>query len=131
MAGSGKYYRWVSSSRSLVLACALLPACSFVFVQEPSEAMLTKQAPLTCTTSRAMPITDLAIGAALGGLVFATTYAAIEELNEECSPGRCYRPWGPGLIGAFLVVSPWGVSSAVGFSETHQCRKAARAHTAP
>jgi hypothetical protein len=63
--------------------------------------------------------------------VFATTYAAVEELNQECSPGACYRPWGPALIGAFLAMSPWGVSSAVGFSETHQCRKAARSRAAP
>lgn len=109
----------------------LLPACSFAFVKEPSEAMLTKQAPLTCTTSRALPLTDLVIGAALGGLVFATTYTAIEDFNQECSPGSCYRPWGPALIGTFLVVSPWWISSAVGVSETHQCRKAARTRTAP
>jgi hypothetical protein len=115
--------------RRLVLVCALLPACSFVFVKEPSEAMLRKQAPLTCTTSRAMPLTDLAIGAALGALVFAATYAMVEDFNEECSSGQCYRPWGPALIGSFLVVSPWGISSAVGFSETHQCRKAAARNT--
>jgi hypothetical protein len=130
MVDNGSYHRPVSS-RSLVLACVLLPACSFAFVKEPSEAMLTKQAPLTCTTSRAMPLTDLVIGAALGGLVFATTYAAIEDFNQECLPGSCYRPWGPALLGAFLVVSPWWISSAVGFSETHQCRKAARTRAAP
>ena len=86
--------------------------------------MLKKQAPLTCTTSRALPATDLAIGAALGALVFATTYMAVEDFNDECAPGQCYRPWGPALLGTFLVVSPWGISSAVGFSETNQCRNA-------
>lgn len=99
-------------------------ACSFAFVTEPNDAMLKKQAPLTCTTSRALPAIDLAIGAALGTLVFATTYMAVQDFNDECAPGQCYRPWGPALLGTFLVVSPWGISSAVGFSETHQCRKA-------
>ena len=112
------------STRAVIVACALLPACSFTFVQGPSEAMVTKKAPITCTTSRALPIADLVIGAALGALVFGTTYAAIEELNEDCASGQCYRPWGPALLGSFLVVSPWGISSAVGFSDTHQCRKA-------
>ena len=86
--------------------------------------MLTRQAPLTCTKSRALPATDLAIAAVLGALVFTTTYVAVQEFNEECAPGQCYRPWGPALLGSFLVVSPWGISSAVGFSETGQCRKA-------
>jgi hypothetical protein len=108
--------------RTLVLACAM-PACSFAFVQGPSDAMLRKQAPATCTTSRALPVVDLALGAVLGGLVFATTYKAVDSFNDECAPGQCYRPWGPALIGAFLVVSPWWISSAVGFSDTHQCRK--------
>jgi len=129
VAGSGSYYRRVSAR--LILVCALLPACSFAFVKEPSDAMLRQQAPLACTSSRALPVTDLAIGALLGGLVFATTYAAVEEINDECAGGSCYRPWGPALIGTFLVVSPWWISSAVGFSETHQCRKAARARTGP
>ena len=113
--------------RALLLC--VVPACSFVFVQEPTEAMLTRQAPIACTTSRAMPVTDLAIGAILGSLVFATTYSAVESFNDECSPEPCYRPWGPALLASFLVVSPWGISSAVGFSETHQCRKAVRTQT--
>ena len=113
----------------LVLTC--VSACSFAFVKEPNDAMLTQRAPLTCTTSRALPATDLAIGAALGALVFATTYAAVQDFNKECAPEQCYRPWGPALLGSFLVTSPWWISSAVGFSDTGQCRKAtARTHTA-
>jgi hypothetical protein len=111
----------------LVLACA--SACSFAFVKGPDDAMLKRQAPVTCTTSRALPAADFVIGAALGALVFATTYAAVEEFNDECAPGQCYRPWGPALLGSFLVVSPWWISSAVGFSDTSQCRKASRRHT--
>ena len=110
--------------RLALVACALLPACSFAFVDGPDEAMLTRQAPVTCDTSRALPVADLVIGAALGALVFGTTYAAIEDFNDECERGQCHSPWGPGLIGGFLVVSPWWISSAVGFSDTHQCRKA-------
>jgi len=113
----------------VALMCA---SCSFAFVKEPNDAMLTNKAPLTCTTSRALPLTDLAIGAALGTLVFATTYVAIDHANQDLEPSQRYRPWGPALIGSFLVVSPWGISSAVGFSETGDCRKAvARATTAP
>lgn len=112
--------------KSLALVLVLTSACSFAFVREPNEAMLTDQAPITCTTSRAMPIVDVVVGAILGSLVFATTYAAVESFNDECSPGQCYRPWGPALIGSFLVVSPWWISSAVGFSDTHRCREAAR-----
>ncbi len=106
----------------LLALCLCLSGCSFAFVKEPTDSMLRNEAPLTCTTSRALPTLDLAIGTLLGSLVFITTYAAVEELNEACSPGRCYPPWGPALIGSFLVVSPWGISSAVGFSDTHQCR---------
>ena len=114
----------------LALTCA---SCSFTFVKEPNDAMLKGKAPLTCTTSRALPLTDLAIGAVLGGLVFATTYVAVESFNDEpsCQPNGCYRAWGPALIGSFLVVSPWGISSAVGFSETGDCRKAVARAPAP
>lgn len=112
------------------MVCALLPACSFVFVDGPNDAMLTRQEPVTCTTSRVLPVVDLVIGAALGALVFGTTYSAIEDFNQDCSPGQCYRPWGPALLGGFLVVSPWWISSAVGVSDTHQCRKA-RARATP
>lgn len=115
--------------RPLVLAC-VLSGCSFAFVAEPTELMRTRQAPVTCTTSRALPVADLTIGAVLGGLVFATTYSAVERFNNECSPGQCYRPWGPALLASFLVVSPWWISSAVGFSDTHQCRKVVR-HSMP
>jgi len=104
-----------------------MSACSVVFVKEPTSAMLTRQAPLTCTTSLAMPVADLTIGAILGSTVFATTYAAVDRFNDECFPEPCYRPWGPALIAAFLAVSPSWVSSAIGFSDTHQCRKEARA----
>ena len=93
--------------------------------------MLTKQVPVSCTSSFALPIADLVIGAAVGAATFGTVYAAIEEVNEECSGGQCYRPWGPALIAAFLMVSPWWVSSAVGFSDTHQCRKAVEGATPP
>jgi hypothetical protein len=110
--------------RAVIVACALLPACSFAFVEGPSEAMVTRQAPLTCTTSRALPLVDLAIGAVLGALVFGATYAAVEEINDDCAGGPCYRPWKPALLGSFLAVSPWWIASAVGFSDTHQCRKA-------
>jgi hypothetical protein len=73
-----------------------------------------------------MPFTDLVIGTVLGSLVFATTYAAVERFNDECSNGQCYRPWGPAAIGTVLVASPWLISSVVGFSDTNQCRKLVR-----
>jgi hypothetical protein len=103
-----------------------MSACSLVFVQEPTQAMLTKRAPLTCTASQTWPITDLAIGAILGTAVFSATYAAVDRFNEECASGQCYRPWGPGLIAAFLTVTPSWMSSAIGFVDTHRCRKAVR-----
>ncbi len=112
------------------MVCVLSSACSLVFVQEPTDAMLTKKAPLTCTSSNALPITDFAVGAALGSAVFGATYAAVESFNDECSPGQCYRPWGPALIAAFLTVSPSWMSSAIGFSDTHRCREAMRARQA-
>lgn len=71
-----------------------------------------------------MPVADLAIGAVLGTLVFATSYAAVESFNDECTPGDCYRPWGPATIATFLTVSPWWISSIVGFSDTNRCRDA-------
>ena|SRR5688572_3043693 len=114
-------------ARSWVFVCALLPACSFAFVNEPNDAMLRRQQPLDCTRSRALPVTDLVLTAAIAAAVFATVYSAVEDFNEDCSPGGCYTPWKPALLGAFLVASPSGISSAVGFSETHQCRKAFRA----
>ena len=96
----------------LVLTC--VSACSFAFVKEPTDAMLTRREPATCTTSRALPVVDLAIGAALGALVFTTTYAAIEEFNDECAPGRCYRPWGPALLGSFLARQGWAPKTIAG-----------------
>ena len=116
--------------RWCALACVLLSGCSFTFVNEPNEAMLTRKAPLSCTTSRSMPYTDLALGSILGAAIFVTTYEAIESFNDECSPGNCYRAWKPALLAAFLVASPWLISSAVGFSDTQQCRKAFRAQRA-
>jgi hypothetical protein len=115
--------------RALVVACGLLvPACSFVFVQEPSSAELTNPAtPLTCTTSRAMPIADIVVGAVLTTLVATVTYAAVEDFNDNCTDGGCYHPWKPALLASFLVASPWGISAAVGISDTGQCRAAKRA----
>lgn len=82
---------------------------------------------LACTTSRAMPIADIVLGAVMGGLVAAATYVAVEELNEVCGAGGCYRPWKPALLASFLVVSPWGISAAVGISDTGRCRELRRA----
>jgi hypothetical protein len=101
----------------------LTSGCSFVFVQEPNEAMIKREAPATCTSSRAMPVLDFAIGAVLGAAIFAATYGAIEEFNDECEGGQCYTPWKPALLASFLVVSPWWISSAVGLSDTQQCRR--------
>ncbi|HUQ08626.1 MAG TPA: hypothetical protein VM261_39310 [Kofleriaceae bacterium] len=117
----------------LLIACALLPACSFAFVDGPSHEMLTRQAPMTCTTSRTLPLADLVIGAVVGGFVFGATYSAIQDFNEDesCAAGQCTGPVGPALLGGFLMVSPWWISSAVGFSDTSQCRKAMRAQVAP
>lgn len=114
------------------LVCVLATGCSFTFVVEPDDAMLTHKAPVTCTTSRVLPVTDLVIGTVLAGLVFGATHAAVDSFNDECSPGGCYTPWKPALLAAFLVTSPWFISSAVGFSDTQRCRKAAvSAATAP
>lgn len=106
-----------------------MAACSFAFVREPQATARTNpQVPLECTLSRALPLADLAIGLALGALVAGTTYAFIQEANEECTPGRdCFGATGPVLLGTFLVVSPWWISSAVGFSDTGRCRAAHRA----
>jgi hypothetical protein len=94
-----------------------------VLVREPKEAALRDpNVPPDCTTSRTAPLVDLGIGGAFAGFVFGATYAAINELNEECT-GNCYTPWKPALLAAFLVVSPWWISSAVGFSDTSRCRK--------
>ena len=104
---------------------ALVPACSFAFVREPDgPALKDTRLPIECTASRSLPVTDAVIGAVLGGAIGAVTYTAIEEAREE-NPGL-YRGTGPALLAAFLVVSPWWISSAVGFSDTQQCRKAAR-----
>ena len=112
----------------MLAVLALAPACSFVFVKEPKQT--PPQVPLECTASNALPLADAVIGAVLGGLVFATTYAAIDSFNDECT-GGCYRPWKPALLATFLVVSPWGISSIVGLSDTARCRKAYRERGQP
>ncbi len=119
------------STRALLLAGALLPACSFAFVDGPDDAMLKQRAPITCTTSRALPLADLVVGAALGALVVGVTYAAVDEVNEDCPSGQCQSARGPALIGGFLVVSPWWISAAVGASDTQQCRRARARASAP
>ncbi len=106
-----------------MVACALLPACSLVLVREPKEAAWRNASvPPDCTTSNVAPLADFLIGAALAGLVAASTYAAVEEINADCT-GNCYTPWKPALLGSFLVVSPWWISGAVGLSDTRSCRK--------
>lgn len=82
-----------------------------------------------CTTSRALPLADLIVGAALAAAIGAATYVAVEDFNEECSPGGCYTPIKPALLASFLVASPWWISSAVGFSDTSDCRELSRART--
>lgn len=119
-----------------MLICAFVPACSFAFVKDQNEATLTDpQVPVSCTTSRMMPFLDLVIGAALAGLVFATTYAAVESFNDDtvgdCGPEPCYHPWKPALLGTFLVVSPWWISSAVGLADTNRCRAIHRSRGMP
>ena len=96
----------------------LLSGCSFVFVQD-----VDPRAPVACTTSRAMPVTDLVVGALMASAAAAVTYAGVERINEMCA-GDCYHPWKPATLAAFLVVSPWWISSAVGFSDTTACRRA-------
>jgi hypothetical protein len=108
--------------RALVPACALLAGCSFAFVRD-LDGTTAPRAPITCTASRAMPVTDLALGAILGGLVAATTYAAIQRFNDMCV-GECYHAWKPTTLATFLAVSPWWISAAVGFSDTGKCRDA-------
>lgn len=113
---------------SLAMACALSTACSFAFVRELKEAPASNaQQAVSCTTSRALPAIDLAIGALMGGLVAGVTYSAVDSFNDECAGGCGYHPWKPSLLAAFLVVSPWWISSAVGFSDTGQSRAAYRA----
>ncbi len=120
--------RW----RALVLICAFVPACSFAFVKDANEATLNDpQVPVSCTTSRLMPLLDLVVGAVLGGLVFAATYRGIEEVNDGCTGGGCYTPWKPALLGSFLVVSPWWISSAVGVADTGRCRDIYRSRGMP
>ncbi len=73
------------SLRLLVVACAFQPACSFAFVNDPQpEALADRRVPLGCTSSRAMPIADMAIGVLLGAAVAGITYAFVEEANESC-----------------------------------------------
>src|SRR5688572_2313805 len=101
----------------LVLLCTTLAACSFVFVREPSGAALKDpRVPLECTSSRSLPLADLVIGAVAGGLIAATTYTAIQSVNDDCP--ACSNGKKPAALAAFLVVSPWWISSAVGFSDT-------------
>jgi len=120
--------RW----RALVLICAFVPACSFAFVKDQNEAQLADpQVPVSCTTSRMMPMLDFVIGAALAGLVFGATYTAVNDFNDECTGGGCYTPWKPALLGSFLVVSPWWISSAVGLSDTSRCRAIHRSRGMP
>ena len=106
-----------------LIACALLSGCSFVFVHELDEGPRDPRVQLACTTSRAMPVTDLLVGAVMASAVAAVTYGAVERVNEMCA-GDCYHPWKPATLAAFLVVSPWWISSAVGFSDTAACRRA-------
>jgi hypothetical protein len=110
----------------LVAGIVMLAGCSFVFVRDLDSTPNDRNVPVTCTTSRAMPATDLVLGAVLGGLVAAVTYSAIEHFNDMCV-GECYHAWKPATLAAFLVVSPWWISSAVGFSDTGRCREAVRA----
>lgn len=118
--------------RTLVLACGLLSACSFVMVKDPNEvALRDPNVPVSCTTSRTWPAVDLVAGAGAGGFVFGATYAAIDSFNEECPNGRCYTPWKPALLAAFLVVSPWWIASIVGYSDTSRCRQLYRARGMP
>jgi hypothetical protein len=113
----------------LVAGIVMLAGCSFAFVRDLDEPKAT-QAPLTCTTSRAMPVTDVAVGAVLGALVAATTYAAVESFNEMCV-GECYHTWKPTTLATFLVVSPWWISAAVGYSDTGKCRDEYRRRRIP
>ena len=101
-----------------LLVCALLSGCSLVFVED-----VNPRAPGTCTTSRALPVTDLVVGALAGGAVAAVTYGMVQRINGMCV-GDCYHPWKPATLAAFLVVSPWWISSAIGFSDTAACRRA-------
>jgi hypothetical protein len=109
----------------LVLVCVLVVGCSFAFVREPPAAK-DPSAPISCTASHAMPLTDLAVGAVIASVVAVVTYSAVERFNDMCV-GDCYHPWKPATLAAFLVVSPWWISSAVGFSDTSRCRDAYRA----
>jgi hypothetical protein len=110
----------------MILACAVLSACSFTFVKDVDEPARTdRRMPISCTTSRALPVTDLVIGAALGGFVAVATYMAIESANDEGCP-NCLSSTKPALLATFLVVSPWWISSAVGFSDTSRCRAVLR-----
>lgn len=104
----------------------LLSACSLVFVREPTEAALRdpKVAP-DCTTSNAVPLVDLGLGLGFAAGVGGATYAATKDFNKDCT--NCIKPWTWSLLSAFLVGSPWLITSAIGFSDTSRCRKLYRA----
>ena len=114
-------------TRRCLALLVLMSGCSFAFVRDVDESRVRDPSvPITCTASRAMPATDLVLGAVMAGAVAAVTYSAVENFNEMCV-GECYHPWKPATLAAFLVVSPWWISSAVGFSDTGRCRDAYRA----
>jgi hypothetical protein len=116
-----KYDRIVGN-RLLALGYIALTGCSLVLVREPKEAALRDpKLPPDCTTSNVAPLLDLVLGAAMGGGVAAVTYGAVEGFNDDCP--NCYTPWKPAALAAFLVTSPWWIISAIGFSDTHRCRK--------
>jgi len=110
---------------SIVSLLVASSACSVVFVQDPPA-----KPPITCTSSSALPIADAVIAVVAGVAMFATTYTLVDHFNKDCSP-PCYTPWKPALLASFLVVSPFGISSAVGFSDTRRCRSALRAAGQP
>ncbi len=114
---------------SLVVVSALVPACSFAFVKDPDEkALRDPHRYPNCTEGSTLPIADALIGAAMGTLVAVATYTAIESANDECEAdgGSCFHGTKPAILATFLTVSPWWISSAVGFSDTARCRAIVR-----
>lgn len=104
-----------SASRALALL-ALLPACSWAFVEQPPRYDTGKR-PLTCTSSSAAPAADSVISIVL----LATAAAAgIGAAGDEARVKLVVS------IPAVLAAVPYGFSAGYGYLETMRCRRLGR-----
>lgn len=106
----------------LVSCCLLATSCSWAFVVPPT---VERGDPGDCTESRAAPVADTAVSAAMALTLLAgatSCFAEAADMSDGRGPDGCSAGAYLGLSAAAVAGAVSAVSAIQGFQATGHCR---------